>query len=313
MLLLLTGGAANGKSRFAERLAAAYDGPRTYLATMRPDGEDGVERVRRHRRQREGLGFETIEKEAGLTEVTLQKRGLVLLECIATLLDNEWFQLKRTKEDAIGKVMDAVGHLLPQADMLVVVTNTISAEGKTYDEATMAYIDAISEINGRLIEMADAVIEMRVGRAILLKGKSILDRVFPSAVIETATIVDPVEVVAKADGPVLALAPDDATLTRLARAADFSEDDIAHGALLDRPVLSGLDSLLIAEGHQVFGADFSRYRLILSRLWGDGVIPVEEKDRRLREMAGRLTIHMAFAVSVVMYYHDSVWLLIHAS
>lgn len=310
MLILLTGGAANGKSRFAERLAAQYEGPRTYVATMRPDGDDGLERVRRHRKQREGLGFVTIEKETNLEEVEIKERGLVLLECVATLLDNEWFQRGQTKEEAIDAVFTGVDHLLAASDLLIVVTNTISDEGKSYDQATLSYIDAINRINRHLMELADAAIEMRVGIPIRLKGKLALEKAFPTFSIGTARIVDPVEIIEKEKGLVLALAAQEASLHRLALAAGFKREDIADGAWLDRPILSGLDKLLQVAGNRVFSYDFATYQLVMSRLWGDGVIPIQEKERRLREMAGRLTIHIAAKARAVMYFHDNVWLYI---
>ena len=49
MLTLVTGGAASGKSEYAERLAAACDGPRVYIATMRPLDKESVARIEKHR------------------------------------------------------------------------------------------------------------------------------------------------------------------------------------------------------------------------------------------------------------------------
>ena len=62
MMILLTGGAANGKSTFGESLCLQADGPRYYLAAMQPYGPEGEARIARHRKLREGKGFTTIER-----------------------------------------------------------------------------------------------------------------------------------------------------------------------------------------------------------------------------------------------------------
>ena len=62
MLTLVTGGAASGKSEYAERLAAACDGPRVYIATMRPLDKESVARIEKHRAARADRRFSTIER-----------------------------------------------------------------------------------------------------------------------------------------------------------------------------------------------------------------------------------------------------------
>ena len=51
---LVIGAAASGKSAYAESLCLGHDGPRVYLATMEPFGEEGARRIARHRALREG-------------------------------------------------------------------------------------------------------------------------------------------------------------------------------------------------------------------------------------------------------------------
>ena len=89
MVTLVIGGAASGKSEFAEGLVlAAGDLPRYYIATMQPfDGECRA-RIRRHRAMRAQKGFETIERYTGLSGVTLPRRSAVLLECVSNLAAN---------------------------------------------------------------------------------------------------------------------------------------------------------------------------------------------------------------------------------
>ena len=63
MLILVFGGSGSGKSRFAEGLASGGASmERWYIATMQNDGSpETAERIRRHREQRRGHGFHTLE------------------------------------------------------------------------------------------------------------------------------------------------------------------------------------------------------------------------------------------------------------
>ena len=71
MIILLTGGSASGKSGWAEGLAAALHrrsgGALIYLATMAAEDGESRRRVARHRAQRAGRGFLTVERPAGDT------------------------------------------------------------------------------------------------------------------------------------------------------------------------------------------------------------------------------------------------------
>ncbi len=61
MMALVTGGAASGKSAFAEQLALSLPGPHAYVATMRHGDGETEARIARHRDMRAGKGFVTIE------------------------------------------------------------------------------------------------------------------------------------------------------------------------------------------------------------------------------------------------------------
>ena len=81
MFTLVIGGAASGKSEYAESLLLGAPGPRYYLATMEPmEDAECRARIEKHRRQRAGKGFVTIERGVDLAGLALPARGDVLLE-----------------------------------------------------------------------------------------------------------------------------------------------------------------------------------------------------------------------------------------
>ena len=62
MVTLIIGGAASGKSAYAEELAMQSPGvPRLYVATMLAQDAESRARVKRHRALRRGKGFFTVE------------------------------------------------------------------------------------------------------------------------------------------------------------------------------------------------------------------------------------------------------------
>ena len=80
MLTLVIGGAASGKSAFAELLCMQSPLPRTYLATMQVWDAECAARVEKHRKMRAQKQFETLECPLHLDRLALPGRGTVLLE-----------------------------------------------------------------------------------------------------------------------------------------------------------------------------------------------------------------------------------------
>ena len=92
MLILVTGGAASGKSEHAERLVCEKAQSRLYLATMQPFGKSAEARIARHRALRAGKGFATVERTLDLANLRLSRQyDGILLEDLGNLLANELF------------------------------------------------------------------------------------------------------------------------------------------------------------------------------------------------------------------------------
>ena len=169
-MILITGGSACGKSAYAESLCMKASLPRYYLAAMKPYGEEGKQKVRRHRALREGKGFKTIERYTDYAALHLPVRGTALLECICNLTANEMFDENGNRSDPCERVLAGVDALAAQCGLLVVVTNDVGSDIRTYEDGTAAYIRALGHINAVLAAQADTVIEMVAGIPLLIKG-----------------------------------------------------------------------------------------------------------------------------------------------
>ena len=103
------GAAASGKSAYAESLCLGHDGPRVYLATMEPFGEEGARRIARHRALREGKGFSTLERtrDVGAAASGLPCGCTLLLEDVGNPIDGNalWLVLFQMHVNAVRDIV----------------------------------------------------------------------------------------------------------------------------------------------------------------------------------------------------------------
>lgn len=174
MFVLITGGAASGKSEIAENLTVAMScGQTAYVATMLAHDGEGQRRVEKHRHMRAGKGFETLEIPYGLHEhlPALAGYDTVLMECMSNLLLNEIFVRNLNYEEASASIAKAVAEAASAVPHLVVVSGVIFPDLKEYDAFTLEYIKGLGLLNRGLAARADAVLEAVCGIPVIYKGR----------------------------------------------------------------------------------------------------------------------------------------------
>lgn len=171
MRTLIIGGAACGKSAYAEALALQMPGPHYYLATMQPLGADAAARIARHRQLRAGKGFQTLECYRDLAALRLPERGTLLLECLGNLTANELFAPGADPQRAAQAIVAGLSALERQTAHLLVVSNDVFGDGLTYAEETQLYLQLLGNLNQQLAERYEQVVELVCGLAIRQKGK----------------------------------------------------------------------------------------------------------------------------------------------
>lgn len=183
MITLVIGGSGSGKSAYAESLLDGY-AEKYYIATMLAEDEESKNRVKRHRRLREGKDFVTIEQPRNLTKaadkireyradgnLSRRVRPSALLECISNLVANEMFLREgvREEKETSQLVIQGIEMVEAEVDELVVVSNNVFEDGICYDDGTMAYLRGIAAVNEQIAQMADRVVEVVVGIPVVLK------------------------------------------------------------------------------------------------------------------------------------------------
>lgn len=163
MKVLIIGYPDSGKSKLAEDMVMEMSAPgeRMYLATMIPYGDEGRERVAKHRKMREGKGFKTVETpfdaSAAAESAGAGKNTTVLLECLSNLVANELFERHAEGGEVIERVTADMERLADMARDLVIVSNHFEITW-SFDEETVQYARTLDEVNERLAGSADKTI-----------------------------------------------------------------------------------------------------------------------------------------------------------
>ncbi|MDY4060957.1 MAG: bifunctional adenosylcobinamide kinase/adenosylcobinamide-phosphate guanylyltransferase [Anaerovoracaceae bacterium] len=192
MKVLISGGAKNGKSMYAQRvaknLAEEKEVPLYYVATMEPVDDEDRARIKRHVEDRAGWGFITIEEPLKLSKIfnghgqrylSLEEpadipdaSGVFLVDSLTALLGNNMFRsdgkmylgvLDEMKED-----LDTFSNI---AGDIVMVSDFINCDGFDFDEITEKYRENLAMLERFLAGKYDKVVEISAGQIISFKGE----------------------------------------------------------------------------------------------------------------------------------------------
>ncbi len=173
MNILISGGCKNGKSYYAQYLAkrqAEEHRPLYYIATMEPADEEDRARILRHREERDGWGFQTLEKSSDIRSLDADFSGSFLLDSVTALLSNEMFRKDGTVDrEAYIRLAGDLSQLADKSSNIVFVTDYICSDAMRYDELTELYRKGLAWIDRVLAKKCDVVIEVSYGNIQLIK------------------------------------------------------------------------------------------------------------------------------------------------
>ena len=177
MVILVIGGSGSGKSEYAEnRCMQLEENQKLYIATMEAYDEESRARVARHRRQRMGKGFDTLECYTHLEDAEIPEGKTVLLECVSNLTANEMFSRQGRKEDTADVILAGIKRLVREAGRVIIVTNQAFSDGIAYSPETERYLRMLAWVNSSIARLADEVVEVVHGIPVFLKRKSAEER-----------------------------------------------------------------------------------------------------------------------------------------
>lgn len=143
---LILGPNNSGKSLYAENLAVENaDSPLFYLATMIPQTDENHRRIEKHKKQRFGKGFETIEEPWNIHELSIPSDAVVLLEDASNLLANGIFLHQADATQCFQRILTLAEH----CKKLIIVSIGGLSTGN-YDAETDYYINQLNLLNEKL-------------------------------------------------------------------------------------------------------------------------------------------------------------------
>ncbi|MEL7279954.1 MAG: bifunctional adenosylcobinamide kinase/adenosylcobinamide-phosphate guanylyltransferase [Pseudomonadota bacterium] len=166
-LSLVLGGAASGKSNFAETLVTDSGRPRVYLATAQAFDTEMKGKIARHQQMR-GQGWRTIEEplEVGRTLAGISGDHAILMDCATIWLSNHLLAEHDLAEAEAG----LMAGLALCAAPVVVVTNEVGHSVVPDNALARRFQTEQGRLNQKLAAKADLVVNVVAGLPHVLKG-----------------------------------------------------------------------------------------------------------------------------------------------
>lgn len=165
-IILITGGARSGKSKYAEQLALSLDKQPVYVATAHVWDEEFRERVRKHQ-QRRGPEWTNIEEERQLSRHDLTGR-VAVIDCITLWCTNFFFDMQAV-EPALDALKAEFDRFTSQEATFIFVTNEIGMGGVSENALQRQFTDLQGWMNQYVASQADEVVLMVSGIPVKVK------------------------------------------------------------------------------------------------------------------------------------------------
>ena len=159
-VILITGGARSGKSRYAEELALKLSKNPVYVATAHVWDEEFAERVKKHQ-ERRGPEWTNIEEEKLLSRHDLTGR-VAVIDCITLWCTNYFFDLQEV-DTAIEALKAEFDKFTAKDATYIFVTNEIGMGGVSENAVQRKFTDLQGWMNQYVASKADEVILMVSG------------------------------------------------------------------------------------------------------------------------------------------------------
>ena len=174
-IVLVTGGSRSGKSAYAEKLGESISDDRVYIATCPPIDEEIQKRIARHKRERAGKGWKTIEEERDVSGVihSLKNAKVVVVDCLTLWINNILFGLDDgqlpSEDDIVRDCETLISACDAFAGSVIFVTNEVGMGLVPADPVSRRYRDLVGRCNQTIARGADQVVFMVSGIPFHLK------------------------------------------------------------------------------------------------------------------------------------------------
>lgn len=175
-IIYVSGGCRSGKSGYAQKVAESLPGRKAYIATCPVIDAEMDERIARHRQDRAGRGWETIEAPqdpAGAIR-SAGDYDVILVDCLTLWVNNLLYEAEQSgtelSEDEMTRLsVDLVNACREQGQTVIHVSNELGMGLVPADKVSRTYRDLIGRCNQAVAAGADEAVFMVSGLPLFLK------------------------------------------------------------------------------------------------------------------------------------------------
>jgi adenosylcobinamide kinase/adenosylcobinamide-phosphate guanylyltransferase len=176
-LTLVTGGSRSGKSAFAQQLAEQDNAPRLFIATCPNIDSETDSRVSRHRREREGRDWLTVEEPVLLAQQLGRAPAgtSVLIDCLTLWVSNLMHEAEQqggaADEERIAELAAQLGAAASRHQgRVVMVTSEVGLGIVPDNPAARRFRDLAGRCNQVMAAAADEVFFVCCGIPVRIKS-----------------------------------------------------------------------------------------------------------------------------------------------
>ena len=164
---LILGGAASGKSAYAESLVFQEDRSRVYVATSQAWDDEMRQKIADHKAQR-GPNWRTIEEPVDMTAAlaTVSADEIVLIDCATLWLTN----VMLGDHDLEPETRAFLAAIEACPAPVIIVSNETGLGIVPDNKLARDFRNAQGRLNQRLAQISDAVVFVAAGLPMVMKG-----------------------------------------------------------------------------------------------------------------------------------------------
>lgn len=174
-IFFITGGCRSGKSSYSEKLALSLPGPHIYLATSPSLDDDMKARITRHKNDRLGKGWQTIEEEINIAQELSKNYGTtILIDCLTLWINNLMWQAEQnnreiSEDEMISKAEELIEVCHELSGNVVIVSNETGLGIMPINRQARIFADLSGRCNQIIAKAAKKVTFMVSGLPMELK------------------------------------------------------------------------------------------------------------------------------------------------
>ncbi|HUB61604.1 MAG TPA: bifunctional adenosylcobinamide kinase/adenosylcobinamide-phosphate guanylyltransferase [Puia sp.] len=167
-MILITGGARSGKSRYAQELALQYSGSPVYVATARAWDDEFKQRIRIHRQDRDER-WRSMEEQRHLSGLPLDGE-VAVIDCVTLWITNFFADTRADVNACLETCRREIDGLANKDALLILISNELGMGMHADTEAGRKFTDLQGWINQYIAGIADEVIFMVSGIPLTIKN-----------------------------------------------------------------------------------------------------------------------------------------------